>query len=149
MAEHDETVGMIDAHSRAVPDMTTGPGGRLLAATVTLSAVCCLAVAIIWAALGAGRFWPMWVWLGFGAPLALLLSLRRALSEPEGPPRERAVHTALASVLSAVVILVWLMAGGRVLLAGVPGDRPVRIAGRPHHAGVACGNRISLPASTS
>lgn len=105
-------MGMIDARTRAQEFARTGTGGRLLAAAVTLSAVCCLAVTAVWAALGGGHFWPMWVWLGLALPLALLVSLRRAWSEPPGGRRRLAVHGALASVLSVAQVLIWLLAGG-------------------------------------
>jgi signal transduction histidine kinase len=111
VAERDEMIGMAGPRARVQESVATGAGGRLLAAAITLSAVCCLAVTIIWAVLGAGRFWPMWVWQGVGVPLVLVVWLARAWTEPAGAPRRRAVHTALATVLSVTVFLTWLMAG--------------------------------------
>ena len=61
-------------------------GSALLAGEVTLSAVCCLAVTIIWWATG-GPFWPMWVWAGLALPIALQLAWRRSWALPRGPRR--------------------------------------------------------------
>jgi signal transduction histidine kinase len=79
---------------------------------VILAVVCCLATTIVWAAVGAGPFWPMWVWLGLGMPLVLNLAVRRAWSQPDGSRRQLAVHGTVSSVLAVLVIAIWAMAGG-------------------------------------
>ncbi len=95
---------------RVGPYARIGKGSTLLAAEVTLAAVCCLVVTVIWLAVG-GPFWPMWIWLGLGLPVALQMAVRRAWSEPSGSRRRLAVHGAVSAVLGAGVVLIWLMAG--------------------------------------
>jgi len=85
-------------------------GSALLAGEVTLSAVCCLAVTLIWAVTG-GPFWTMWVWTGLALPIALQLAWRRAWAEPRGPRRRLAVQGSISVVLVTYLVLVWAMAG--------------------------------------
>jgi signal transduction histidine kinase len=85
-------------------------GSTLLAGEVTLSAVCCLAVTIIWAATG-GPFWPMWVWTGLGLPIALQVAWRRAWAQPRGPRRRLAIQGSISAVLGGYLVLVWAMGG--------------------------------------
>ena len=85
-------------------------GSTLLAGEVTLSAVCCLAVTIIWTATG-GPFWPMWVWTGLGLPIALQVAWRRAWAQPRGPRRRLAVQGSISAVLGGYLVLVWAMGG--------------------------------------
>jgi signal transduction histidine kinase len=85
-------------------------GSALLAAELTLSVVCCLAVTIIWAATG-GAFWPMWVWTGLGLPIALQLGWRRAWAQPRGPHRRLAVQGSVSVILVGYLGVVWAMAG--------------------------------------
>jgi signal transduction histidine kinase len=85
-------------------------GSTMLAAEVTLSAVCCLAVTLIWAATG-GPFWPMWVWTGLGLPIALQVAWRRAWAQPRGPRRRLAIQGSISGVLGGYLVLVWAMGG--------------------------------------
>jgi signal transduction histidine kinase len=85
-------------------------GSTLLAGELTLSAVCCLAVTIIWAATG-GPFWPTWVWAGLGLPIALQLAWRRAWAQPRGPRRRLAIQGSISGILGSFLVLVWAMAG--------------------------------------
>jgi signal transduction histidine kinase len=85
-------------------------GSALLAGEVTLSAVCCVAVFIIWLATG-GPFWPMWVWTGLALPIALQFAWRRAWAEPRGPRRRLAIQGSISLVLVGYLVLVWAMAG--------------------------------------
>ena len=85
-------------------------GSTLLAAEVTLSAVCCLAVTIIWAATG-GAFWPLWVWSGLALPIALQVAWRRAWTQSRGPRRALAVQGWISGVLAAYCVVVWAIAG--------------------------------------
>ena len=88
-------------------------GGRVLTLTpaVTVAAVCAAAVTVIWAATGAGVFWPMWVWFGLGAPLVAQTTVREAWARPRGARRRLAVHGAVSALLAGAVVLIWLMAG--------------------------------------
>ena len=85
-------------------------GSALLAGELTLSAVCCLAVTIIWAATG-GFFWPLWVWSGLALPIALQVAGRRAWAQPRGPRRRLAVQGSISGVLSGYLVVVWAIAG--------------------------------------
>ncbi len=66
-------------------------------------------VLIIWAATGAGYFWPGWVWFGLAVPFAIRGALRWSL----GVSRRRglAVHGALSLVAALICVVVWLLAG--------------------------------------
>jgi signal transduction histidine kinase len=85
-------------------------GSTLLATELTLSAVCCLAVTVIWAATG-GPFWPIWVWTGLGLPIALQVAWRRASALPRGPRRRLAIQGWISGVLGGYLVLVWAMSG--------------------------------------
>ncbi len=85
-------------------------GSTLLAGEVTLSVVCCLAVTIIWAAIG-GPFWPMWVWTGLALPIALQVAWRRSWAQPRGPRRRLAIQGATSVVVVGYLFLVWVMSG--------------------------------------
>jgi signal transduction histidine kinase len=85
-------------------------GSTLLAGEITLSAVCCLAVTIVWAATG-GPFWPMWVWTSLGLPIALQVAWRRAWAQPRGPRRRLAIQGSISAILGGYLLLVWAMAG--------------------------------------
>jgi signal transduction histidine kinase len=85
-------------------------GSTLLAAEVTLSVVCCLAVTIIWAATG-GPFWPLWVWSSLALPIGLQVAGLRAWAQPRGPRRRLAVHGSISGVLSGYLVVVWAIAG--------------------------------------
>ena len=85
-------------------------GSALLAGEVTLSAVCCLAVTIIWWATG-GPFWPMWVWAGLALPIALQLAWRWSWALPRGPRRRLMIQGSISVVLCGYLVVVWAMAG--------------------------------------
>jgi hypothetical protein len=102
---------MID---RAVP--TTAENRPVWNAAVALhaalTAVAGLAVTIIWAATGAGRYWPAWAWFGLGVPLAahavVFATVRRH-------PHRRIgllVHAEATAFLALVLLVIWALAGG-------------------------------------
>jgi signal transduction histidine kinase len=97
---------MASPHSQ----LTRRTGSTLLAGEITLSAVCCLAVTIVWAATG-GPFWPMWVWTGLGLPIALQVAWRRAWAQPRGPRRRLAIQGWISGILGGYLVLVWGIAG--------------------------------------
>ncbi len=70
-----------------------------------------IAVTIIWAATGDSYFWPMWVWFGLAIPIALRFAIVSAWRRPPGRRRRLAVHGALASVVSIMLLAIWAMAG--------------------------------------
>ena len=45
------------------------------------------ALVVIWAATGAGYFWPMWAALGFAIPAAFWIAVRWARLRPKGASR--------------------------------------------------------------
>ena len=85
-------------------------GSALLAGEVTLSAVCCLAVTIVWAATG-GRFWPIWVWAGLGLPIALQRAWRWSSAQPRGPRRRLMIQGSISVVLAVFNVVIWAMSG--------------------------------------
>jgi signal transduction histidine kinase len=85
--------------------------GAAIALQTALMAMLGFAAVLIWSLTGAGYFWPMWVWFGLGVPIALQLSLRRALRTPPGRRRGLAIHAAVFWVLSGTLVLLWLMTG--------------------------------------
>jgi signal transduction histidine kinase len=70
------------------------------------------ALIVIWAATGAGYFWPMWAALGFAVPTGLWLAVRRARLRPKGAVRWYAMQAGISVVLAATCFLVWAMSGG-------------------------------------
>jgi len=92
------------------PQVARRTGSSLLAAELTVSVVCCLAVTIIWAATG-GPFWPMWVWTSLGLLIALQMAWRRAWAQPRGPRRRLAIQGSVSVILAGYLVLVWAMGG--------------------------------------
>jgi signal transduction histidine kinase len=94
--------------------MTQSPptSGAPLATHLTLSALLVLVVTVIWAAVGMGYFWPMWVWLGVAIPLALHIGIRWAWAEPPGRQRRLAMQGALSAILVGLELAIWAMSGG-------------------------------------
>ena len=89
------------------------PGwGVVLSLQMTLSALAGFIATVVWASVGFGYFWPMWVWFGVGVPLALHGAVYLACRVPAGRVRGLAVHGAVAWVLSATLVAVWAMSGG-------------------------------------
>jgi signal transduction histidine kinase len=71
-----------------------------------------LAVTVIWAATGAGHYWPGWVWFGLGIPLAANALTYATVAA--GPYRFTGLLVqGEASAFVALVLLgVWALAGG-------------------------------------
>jgi signal transduction histidine kinase len=68
-------------------------------------------LAVIWAAAGGGDFWPRWVWLGFALVVGAQAAVRQALATRPGRWRFLHVHTAVAAVVIALQIAIWLLSG--------------------------------------
>lgn len=81
-------------------------------AAVAPFAVILTALIVIWAATGAGYFWPMWVALGLAIPTGLWFAVRWARLRPKGASRRYAMQASISLVLVVTVVLVWAMSGG-------------------------------------
>lgn len=103
---------MTESDTHRTTDTPVPVVGRVLAAELTLSALCCVVVTIVWGATGAGYFWPMWVLVGVATPLALHVGILRAWAQPQGRQRRLAMHATISAILAACVIAIWLMSGG-------------------------------------
>jgi len=93
-------------HALAVHAVVAG----ILAATMTL----------LWAATGAGSFWPRWVWLALAIPFGMHAALYGASEVPRGRERGIAVQGALTGVISLTLILIWAFAGGGTFWPLIP-----------------------------
>ena len=70
-----------------------------------------LALTIVWVVIGGGYFWPGWVWFAMALPVALDWSIRRAWRSPIR--RSLAIHAAVSAVISAALVVIWLLSGHR------------------------------------
>jgi signal transduction histidine kinase len=87
------------------------PAGELsLAVHATISGLIGLFVTVIWAAAGAGYYWPAWVWLALIIPLSLHFGLREAVRiAPER--RGMAILVTISLIISGITIAVWGLTG--------------------------------------
>jgi signal transduction histidine kinase len=103
-----------------MPAMEPRRRGRLaIAIHAVVSGVPAVAVTILWAVTG-GSFWPAWVWLGLGIPVALHAAVHGAIGVKPGRARGIAVHGALTGVLSGTLIAIWALAGGGFVWPIIP-----------------------------
>jgi signal transduction histidine kinase len=87
-----------------------GAPERVFSLAVAVWALVGLATTIIWAATGAGHYWPCWVWLGGAAAIVapgLWLHIR---SLPAGPDRWLIGHGEISAALILYLLFVWLFA---------------------------------------
>lgn len=75
------------------------------------AAVSCGVTWLAWAAAGGGYFWPRWVWFGVGAALTAACLGRRVLAAPRGRRRWLALARAVAGLVPAIDVTVWLLSG--------------------------------------
>jgi signal transduction histidine kinase len=95
-----------------MPIMNARRRGRLaIAIHGAVSGIVALAATVLWAVTG-GSFWPAWVWLGLGIPVALHGALHGAIGVKPGRARGIAVHGAFSGVLGGTLIVIWGLAGG-------------------------------------
>jgi signal transduction histidine kinase len=101
------------------PSAAPAPGERVrrlpdseaaLAAQAAISGLLALLVTAIWAATGAGYFWPAWVFLGLLIPLGLHAGLREALRLAPGR-KALAVQAVISLIVAGVAIAAWALAG--------------------------------------
>jgi len=76
------------------------------------SLVILAALIVIWAATGAGYFWPKWAALGLAIPTALWLAVRWARLRPKGASRRYAMQASISLVIVVTDVVVWAMSGG-------------------------------------
>jgi signal transduction histidine kinase len=76
------------------------------------SLVLLTALIVIWAATGAGYFWPMWAALGLAIPTGLWLAVRWARLRPKGASRWYAMQASISLVIVVTDVAVWAMSGG-------------------------------------
>jgi signal transduction histidine kinase len=91
-----------------------------LAIQATVSGIVVVTMTLVWAATGAGSFWPRWVWLGLAIPMGLHAALFGAAQVRPGRWRGIAVHAALTGVLSCALLLIWAFAGGGTVWPLIP-----------------------------
>jgi signal transduction histidine kinase len=87
------------------------PAGELsLAVHAAISGLIGLFVTVIWAAAGAGYYWPAWVWLALIIPLSLHFGLREAVRiAPER--RGMAILAVVSLVVTGITIAIWGLTG--------------------------------------
>ena len=86
--------------------------GAAIAVEAALSLLLCLVLVFIWGLTGAGYFWPKWVIFALAVPLAIQLAVRAALGVPDGRLRALALHGAASGWIAAVLVVVYVLAGG-------------------------------------
>jgi signal transduction histidine kinase len=91
-----------------------------LAVQATVSGIVVMTMTLLWAASGAGSFWPKWVWLGLAIPMGLHGALFGALQVKRDRARRIAIHGALTGVLSLTLMLIWAFAGGGMFWPLIP-----------------------------
>ncbi len=97
MSDHSHDIGL----RSVVRGAAFAPALVLLAALI-----------VIWAATGAGYFWPMWAALGLAVPTGLWLAVRWARLRPKGASRWYAMQAAISLVIVVTDVAVWAMSGG-------------------------------------
>src|SRR5262245_35825416 len=84
---------------------------RHLAVHATVSGILATAMTLLWAATGAGYFWPMWVWFALAIPFGLHAALFGAKQVKSRRARAIATHGAISGVISIALILIWAFSG--------------------------------------
>jgi signal transduction histidine kinase len=101
----------------ALPDaagpVASGAAERLLSFAVALWGLVGLGTTIIWAAAGAGHYWPCWVWFGGAAAILAPVLWRHIRSLPVGRGRWLIAHGEISAVLGVFLLLIWLFGGAR------------------------------------
>jgi signal transduction histidine kinase len=86
--------------------------GPAFALHCAIAAAVGLAATIVWALVGGGAYWPVWVWLGLVLTVIVHGGLRLALGLPSGGRRALGVIGTLAVVDAVAEISVWGLTGG-------------------------------------
>jgi signal transduction histidine kinase len=122
LAESGLAVALLDGDDEAVSTTTADSQAQsakrrfdpevALSLHVSLTAFVALLMAVIWVGSGFGYFWPAWVWLGIGGPLALHFVIHGARGEPATRGRNVRVHAEIVGVIVGYLSIVWALAGG-------------------------------------
>lgn len=92
--------------------------GSLISTAALAAVVAGLATTIVWVLTGAsGAYWPVWVWIGAGAPVAGAAAIRVSWRVPAGPARWASAHAGLGGVAAGLLAIIWLLTGGGQWLA--------------------------------
>ena len=97
------------------------------------------ALVVIWAATGAGYFWPMWAALGLAIPTALWQAVRFAWLRPKGGTRWYVLQAGVSVVLVATCLAV--STAGRYGSTSTETPRRIRSVAPPRNASVASTSR--------
>ena len=79
--------------------------------TVSFGIVLGFVLTVVWALTGAGYYWPGWIWLTLGLPVAFYRSIRWALGTRG--QHALAVHAAISLVIGAALVAIWVMSSHR------------------------------------
>jgi len=71
-----------------------------------------LLVTIVWAATGAGRFWPVWVWFGLIVTVVVHALGRHGVDVLEQRMRPLAFHVEVTVFVVAAELVIWALSGG-------------------------------------
>ena len=85
--------------------------GAWLSLQTAVGALLGLIATVIWSVTTGGYYWPAWVWLGFGAGIALQLGIRGAIRATRGRQRGLAITATVLAVTWSVELVVWLLTG--------------------------------------
>jgi signal transduction histidine kinase len=69
------------------------------------------ALVVIWAATGAGYFWPMWVAFGFAVPASFWVAVHWAWRRPRGASRRYWMQASISIVIVVINLAIWVMLG--------------------------------------
>ncbi|HEY2714635.1 MAG TPA: sensor domain-containing protein [Solirubrobacterales bacterium] len=104
-AEAPATAASGEGPSRRLPEAESALGMQAV-----VSGLLALLVTAIWAATGAGYFWPAWAYLALLIPLGLNAGLREAMRVAPAW-RALAVQGVISALIVGVAIAVWALAG--------------------------------------
>ncbi len=80
-------------------------------AALTPPAVLVISLVVIWAAAGAGYFWPMWPALGVAIATGIWAAVRWGRLQPPGASRGFAIQAGVSAVLVISCVAIWAMSG--------------------------------------
>ena len=102
--------GLLRRAAGRLPDGRLADGEAAVLADAAICGLLALLVTAVWAATGAGYFWPAWVYLGLLVVFGLHAGLREAWRvAPER--RALAVQGVLSLIVIGVALAVWALAG--------------------------------------
>src|SRR5271170_6039979 len=81
-------------------------------AVVTPPGLLVVLLIVIWAAAGAGYFWPIWPALGVAMATGFWVAVRWGWSQHKGASCWFAINAGASAVLAVSCIVIWAIAGG-------------------------------------